>query len=58
MIRMRDKYRWFDPPLLGLQLAVDLGDIFFQWAHLKGIKARAEKLARSQREAALAVTTS
>lgn len=46
MIRMRDKYRWLNPPILAMQLAVDVGDIFFQWKHLKGIKARAERIAR------------
>ena len=45
MIRMRDKYRWFNPPVLAMQLAVDVGDIFFQWKHLLGVKARAERMA-------------
>jgi hypothetical protein len=48
IIRMRDKYRWFNPIVLSMQLAVDVGDIFFQWAHLKGTKARAERFARQQ----------
>lgn len=48
MIRMRDKYQWFNPPILAMQLAVDVGDIFFQWKHLLGIKARAERMARQQ----------
>ncbi len=43
MIRMRDKYRWLTPPVLAMQLAVDVGDIFFQWKHLLGVKARAER---------------
>ena len=46
MIRMRDKYRWLNPPILAMQLAVDVGDIFFQWKHLLGVKARAERMAR------------
>jgi len=45
MIRMRDRYRWFNPPVLAMQLAVDVGDIIFQWKHLLGIKARAERMA-------------
>jgi hypothetical protein len=48
MIRMRDKYRWLNPPILAMQLAVDVGDIFFQWKHLVGIKERAERIAREQ----------
>jgi hypothetical protein len=48
MIRMRDKYRWFNPPILAMQLAVDVGDIFFQWKHLLGVKARAERMAKRQ----------
>jgi hypothetical protein len=43
---MRDKYRWFNPLVLPMQLAVDVGDIFFQWPHLKGVKARAERMAQ------------
>jgi hypothetical protein len=54
IIRMRDKYRWFNPPILAMQLAVDVGDIFFQWAHLQGVKARAERVAIREREEALA----
>jgi hypothetical protein len=46
MIRMRDKYRWLNPPVLAMQLAVDVGDIFFQWKHLLGIKVRDERMAR------------
>jgi hypothetical protein len=46
IIRMRDKYRWFNPLVLPMQLAVDVGDIFFQWPHLKGVKARAERMAQ------------
>ncbi len=46
IIRMRDKYRWLNPPVLAMQLAVDVGDIFFQWKHLQGVKARAERTAR------------
>ncbi len=49
MIRMRDKYQWFNPPALAMQLAVDVGDIFFQWKHLLGIKARAERMAMRER---------
>jgi hypothetical protein len=45
IIRMRDKYRWFNPPVVAMQLAVDVGDIFFQWKHLVGIKERAEHAA-------------
>lgn len=48
LIRMRDKYRWFNPPILAMQLAVDVGDIFFQWKHLEGVKARAERKAKEQ----------
>lgn len=48
IIRMRDKYRWFNPLILPMQLAVDVGDIFFQWAHLKGVKARAERMATNE----------
>jgi hypothetical protein len=47
MIRMRDKYRWFNPLILPMQLAVDVGDIFFQWKCLMGVKARAERAARA-----------
>jgi hypothetical protein len=46
MIRMRDKYRWFNPLVLAMQLAVDVGDILFQWEHLQGVKARAERMAK------------
>jgi len=45
MIRMRDKYRWLNPPILAMQLAVDVFDIFFQWKHLLGVKDRAERMA-------------
>ena len=48
IIRMRDKYRWLNPPILAMQLAVDVGDIFFQWKHLLGVKARAERMAKRQ----------
>ena len=48
MIRMRDKYRWFNPLVLAMQLAVDVGDIFFQWKRLEGVKARAERMARQE----------
>jgi len=48
IIRMRDKYRWLNPPILAMQLAVDIGDIFFQWKHLLGVKARAEHMAKRQ----------
>jgi len=48
MIRMRDKYQWFNPPILAMQLAVDVFDIFFQWKCLLGVKARAERMAREQ----------
>jgi hypothetical protein len=51
MIRMRDKYRWFSPLVLTMQLAVDVGDIFFQWKHLQGVKARAERMALAQANA-------
>jgi hypothetical protein len=47
IIRMRDAYRWFNPLVLGMQLAVDVGDIFFQWKHLQGVKARAERMANA-----------
>jgi hypothetical protein len=47
MIRMRDKYRWFNPVILPMQLAVDVFDIFFQWKCLLGVKARAERAARA-----------
>jgi hypothetical protein len=30
-----------------MQLAVDVGDIFFQWKHLVGVKERAEHGART-----------
>jgi hypothetical protein len=46
MIRMRDKYKWLNPLVLPMQLAVDVGDIFFQWKCLQGVKARAERSAR------------
>ena len=52
MIRMRDRYQWLNPLMLPLQLAVDVGDIFFQRKTLLGIKARAEMAARREREAA------
>jgi hypothetical protein len=52
IIRMRDKYQWLNPPILAMQLAVDVGDIFFQWKHLQGLKARAERMANEQRAAA------
>lgn len=45
MIRMRDKYRWLNLPILAMQLAVDVGDIFFQRKHLLGVKDRAERMA-------------
>ncbi len=48
MIRMRDKYRWLNPLILPMQLAVDVGDIFFQWKCLQGVKARAERMAKQQ----------
>jgi len=48
IIRMRDKYRWFNPPVLAMQLAVDVGDIYFQWKHLLGVKSRAERMAKGQ----------
>jgi hypothetical protein len=48
MIRMRDKYRWFHPLILPMQLAVDVGDIFFQWKCLQGVKARAEGAQRAE----------
>lgn len=48
IIRMRDKYRWFSPPILAIQLAVDVCDIFFQWKHLLGVKARAERMAKRE----------
>jgi len=48
IIRMRDKYRWLNPPVLAMQLAVDVGDIIFQWKHLQGVKARAERMAKEQ----------
>jgi hypothetical protein len=48
MIRMRDKYRWLNPLILPMQLAVDVGDIFFQWKCLLGVKARAERMAKRQ----------
>ena len=51
MIRMRDKYRWFNPPVLAMQLAVDVLDIFFQWKSLLGVKARAERTAAFERSA-------
>ncbi|HLB23457.1 MAG TPA: hypothetical protein VJP07_05135 [Dehalococcoidia bacterium] len=50
--RIRDKYRWLNPPVLAMQLAVDVGDILFQWAHLKGTKARAERMANIQASSA------
>jgi hypothetical protein len=31
-----------------MQLAVDVGDIFFQWKCLLGVKARAERMAKRQ----------
>jgi hypothetical protein len=46
LIRMRNKYRWFNPPVIAMQLAVDVGDIIFQRKQLLGVKARAERLAR------------
>jgi hypothetical protein len=48
LIRMRDKYRWLNPPILLMQLAVDVGDIIFQRKHLLGLKARAERMALRQ----------
>jgi hypothetical protein len=48
MIRMRDKYKWLNPFVLPMQLAVDVGDIFFQWKCLQGVKARAERAARTE----------
>jgi hypothetical protein len=54
IIRMRDKYRWLNPPVLAMQLAVDVGDIFFQWKHLLGVKARAERMAVREATAASA----
>jgi hypothetical protein len=57
IIRMRDKYRWFHPLILPMQLAVDVFDIFFQWKHLQGVKARAERMA-SEATSAVATTAS
>jgi hypothetical protein len=57
IIRMRDKYRWFNPLILPMQLAVDVADIFFQWKHLQGVKARAERMA-SEATSAVATTAS
>jgi hypothetical protein len=51
MIRMRDRYRWFNPLILMMQLAVDAFDIFFQWKCLNGVKARAERMARAAERA-------
>jgi hypothetical protein len=48
IIRMRDKYQWLNAPVIAMQLAVDVGDIFFQWKHLLGVKARAERMARQE----------
>ena len=45
MIRMRDQYRWLNPVILSMQLAVDVFDIFFQRKCLLGVKARAERMA-------------
>lgn len=47
IIRMRDRYKWLNPFILPMQLAVDVGDIFFQWKCLQGVKARAELTAKS-----------
>jgi hypothetical protein len=58
IIRMRDKYRWFNPLILPMQLAVDVGDIFFQWKHMLGVKARAERFAAQERAAASEPTES
>ena len=49
IIRMRDTYRWFNPVILPMQLAVDVLDIFFQWKHMLGVKARAERMAAGER---------
>lgn len=54
IIRMRDTYRWFNPVILPMQLAVDVLDIFFQWKHMLGVKARAERMAASERTGQLA----
>lgn len=48
IIRMRDRYRWLNPFILAMQLAVDVGDIFFQRKHLLGVKARAELSAKGR----------
>lgn len=47
IIRMRDGYKWLNPFILPMQPDVDVGDIFFQWKCLQGIKARAEHAAKS-----------
>ena len=53
IIRMRDKYKWLNPLVLPMQLAVDVGDIFFQWKCLQGVKARAERAARIEKDRTL-----
>jgi hypothetical protein len=57
IIRMRDKYKWLNPLILPMQLAVDVGDIFFQWKCLQGVKARAERYARQHQAEAAAPGT-
>ena len=46
--RMRDQYRWSNPLILPQQLAVDLFDIFFMRKCMLGVKARAERLAKTE----------
>lgn len=49
LTRMRDEYTWRRPLRLPGQIAVDLLDIFFMRKCLLGVKARAERLAATER---------
>ncbi len=50
--RMRDKYRWTNPVILPQQIITELGDLPFMRKCLRGVKARAERLARVEAEQA------
>ena len=49
--RMRNEYRWRNPTILPMQIAVELADLPFMRKCLLGLKARAERLARLEPEA-------
>jgi hypothetical protein len=52
--RLRDEYKWTNPPILAQQIITELGDLPFMRKCLLGIKARSERIARLETEAAAA----